>query len=389
MYQVLFFLSLSFFFNSCLYRNNLHSNYWKDYFSSQESLQNKDEKAYHRLFGSLSQTEESNLFQSKTTTAYSGNVKIRDNTYLPSFQNFYFKDKESQYSLHVRFSPRTLDTKEIYEIKRSANLQFSPYAVYDFIQWWKLLHENSLRENFSLKLQKSSTYKFLCNNFSCSIKPGSLSFLLSDSLQKNYPIFFSDLNKRLSMIDFEVPIFFNGQYHSRLFSTSNGIHYTFIDTQFKNPGLYENLKRISFKIRFTLRFLGMKIKVNNLRYTIFLHLQKDKEIISGHYTNYPEYSIEGRLFYLLPEKLVDIFIPGDMNSYLKDYFDLVCPVSPFGGNRFETKLIHNQTKTNLSFASYTYNLRQKFNPFRREKKEKDTHDFFGDWKKKLVEELEE
>jgi hypothetical protein len=100
--------------------------------------------------------------------------------------------------------------------------------------------------------------------------------------------------------------------------------------------IWKNPSRLNFVLDFSLKTFGLNFKVNQMQYIINYKKKGTNESLTGRFYGTPEYNLDGRFFYIIPQGFVDFFIPGNIEDYLNKGLTLIT-VGTDGksGNRFK------------------------------------------------------
>ena len=193
------------------------------------------------------------------------------------------------------------------------------------------------------------------------------------------------MSEALGKVKFKVKLFSKSQKVGEIYSEGKTIYTKVL--HFKK-GELQNLENMTLFFEIDMNVYGLRIQVQNLEYHIAMKHSEIEEVMTGKFPIYPKYKVSGRLFYILPPGLINIFIPQDIEAYLSDYFDLLTRSSDSEGANFTTKIKKEGNHVNVNFESYTEIFQKPFRPLAATKKEKrEGRDFYLDFRNKIVEYL--
>ena len=64
--------------------------------------------------------------------------------------------------------------------------------------------------------------------------------------------------------------------------------------------------------------MGLKLEIKNLTHNMNILINRKKIFFDGSFESLPEHKVSGRLLYIFPPTVVDVFIPGNIEEYLHD-----------------------------------------------------------------------
>jgi hypothetical protein len=235
------------------------------------------------------------------------------------------------------------------------------------------------------------TQKFLCKTFTCLLEETNerkiLSYEFSSATKKEYPEFYKKFAPRFDKLQFHATAVPDGNRDSTLLVENNKqkllIH---ISRKQKSQLAWANPKRIDIVLDFSIQAYGLNIKVDKLRYVLTYKKTKTSEILSGRFQGNPRSNIEGRFFYIIPQGVVDLFIPGDIESYFTKGLTLVTVgTSGKAGSRFVMHFSGKGEQARFRTDSHSESYRKKFSLFGSkreplpEPKSGDSNQFFNDF----------
>jgi hypothetical protein len=385
-------LLILFSMEACFVKNTTHSHFWDNFFSNQQLLIDKyaDTDLYPILFGSLQPEEEKFLFKKDDKLYLTGSVSKQNNPPTVKIDDKENPTENDDYFTKVEYTKSSFKGRNTYKMKRKTTFKYPTYTMKDFFHWLEVFSSSVNNEEQLAILDKSILYQFLCSEFKCQSELGDnyglLSFTLDERMKLQYKTFYLKLTDTLSKVKFKVKFFSKSQKIGEIYSEGKTI---FSKIHNFKKGDLQNLENLTLYFEVDLNFYGLKIQVQNLEYHLSMKYSEKEETMTGRFPIYPKYKITGRLFYILPPGLINMFIPQDIESYMSDYFDLITRSSDSEGANFTTrikKLESNQVHVN--FESYSEIFQKPFRPLASHKKEKrEGRDFYLDMRNKIVEDL--
>lgn len=377
---------------ACFVKNANHSSFWESFFSNQQLLIDKyaDTDLYPILFGSLRPEEEKLLYKKGDNLYLSGYVSRQGNNITPKIDNKEQPAANDEYFTNIEYAKSEFKGRPTYKIKRKTSFKYPTYTMKDFFHWLEVFSSSVNNEEQLSILDKSIVYQFLCSEFKCQSELADnhalLTFSLDERMKIQYKTFYLKLYETLSKVKFKVKFFSKSQKIGEFYSEGKSLYANILHLK---KGELDHLDNLYLYIEVDMNFYGLRIQVQNLEYHITVKHTESEEIMTGRFPIYPKYKVSGKLFYILPPGLINLFIPQDIESYMSDYFDLLTRSSDSQGANFTTrikKLENNQVSVN--FESYTEVFQKPFRPLASTKKEKrEGRDFYLDFRNKIVEDL--
>lgn len=382
------FLSLE----ACFVKNSTHSSFWENVFSNQQLLIDKyaDTDLYPILFGALKPEDEKFLFKKEETLYLTGYVSKKNNTVISKIDDKENPLSEDEYFTKVEYTKSSFKGRHTYKMKRKTIFKYPSYTMKDFFHWLEVFSSSINNEEQLTILDRSLLYQFLCAEFLCKSELGdnhaSLSFTLDARMKLQYKTFYNNLNDSLGKVKFKVKLFSKSQKIGEIYSEGKTIYAKIL--HFKK-GELQDLENLTLFIEMDLNIYGLRIQVQNLEYHLAMKFSEKEETMTGKFPIYPKYKVSGKLFYIIPPGLINIFIPQDIESYLSDYFDLLTRSADSEGANFTTKIKKLEgNQVHVNFESYSEIFQKPFRPLASHKKEKrEGRDFYLDFRNKIVEDL--
>lgn len=390
--QSILWLTMFFSLEACFVKSSTHSSFWDNFFSNQQLLIDRyaDTELYPILFGSLKPEEEKLLTKKDNKLYLSGYVTKQNNSLIPKIDDKENPSESDVYFTKVEYVKSEFKERPTYKIKRKTNFRYPTYTMKDFFHWLEVFSESINNDEQLAILDKSVVYQFLCSEFKCQseLETGSakLAFTLDDRMKAKYKTFYMSLSDTLSKLKFRMKVFSKSEKIGEIYSEGKTI---FTKILHLKKGQLHNIENLTLYFEIDLNFYGLRIHIENLEYHIHIKTIDTEETLSGKFPIYPKYKVSGRLFYILPPGLINIFIPQDIDAYMADFFDLLTRTGDSEGANFTTKIKKlDSNEVNVTFESYSEIFQKPFRPLasnRRQKRE--GRDFYLDLRNKIVEDL--
>ncbi|MEM7181712.1 MAG: hypothetical protein AAF518_12415 [Spirochaetota bacterium] len=379
--MVKYFLFLSIFiFHNCLTKNANHHTYWKEYFADQEKVKNRlSDIQYNALYGNLKPENEGKLKRDKKGLFLAVGIKNHNSLH------FYNKSSQDSLFLKTHFKKSYLKKDATYRIDRYSYIRSKAYTPEDFFLWLDSFKQ--VLQTEPKRLQSSHLYKFLCSQFRCSIantaKSTSLSLILHPRIAKRYKTFYEELKSRLEKLKFASYLYTKSGYYLSISNRSDRIILRFP----RNNSTATGSSYLSIHSNIFLSAYGLKISVKKLKYYISIRKKQANTYLFGYFPKVPDYSISGRLFYFLPKSVIDAFIPGDMDSYMKQYFTLLVRSKKRRGMSFSSQTTRKGDTVQVTYHSYLEKFQKPFRPFGERKSKREGRNFIADYRRHMVRDL--
>ena len=312
------------------------SAFWKDFYTFHDELRQSSFLGgeYNIIFKSLSPEKEAVLNKIPPNTLYlSGRVKKTNTGRVAEFSDLKEASEEDLLFAKTSYQLSNRKGKETYKIIRETKYSLPPLYASDILQWLAVFLENPE----SLNLDASSFYKYFCTYYECkrSSKNNlwSLKFHPGIKLNSLDPVHYNRTMKSLENTRFHIDVSNkeNGKF-LEIRSDNKDFIIEFVQGKKINP-----TGRFDLNIVFHIEYFGLKIDIKNLKYSLTHKQSKTEETLQGQYIGQPSLVISGNLWHILPPFLIDAFIPGNMEEYLNDYFDMLQNGNNGKGNYFEIK----------------------------------------------------
>lgn len=381
--RLLFLFLLNILFSNCLVYSPDGAKYIQNYIALNKSIQEEFRGSHipSILFGNLNPKDEELLNQVNEKEFYiSIDGRLKKDGW--KIQRTHKSSLQSNFQSKTNFSKTTWNGEELYVVHRKQSAQMGDLKPsISFLG----IAELSIKDPSS-----THTQKFLCRAFTCLLEETNekkiLSYEFSSATKDEYPEFYKKFAPRFNKLTFHATVIPDGSRDSSLIVEN--INQKLLIQFPRKPVSHKawtSPRRIDIILDFSIKAYGLHIKVDKLRYVLIHKKTKTSESLSGRFQGIPRSSIEGRFFYILPQGIVDIFIPGDIESYFTKGLTLAT-VGTTGnaGSRFTTYFSGTGKSARYRTDSYSESYRKKFSLFGSkrepppEPKSGDSNQFFND-----------
>lgn len=357
MRKILFLIIIYLTITNCLVKNSEAADYTRNFVSLNKSIleQFKDYDERQILYGNLNPNLENKLFKDSSDNLYlivngksinGRNMKLQIDS---------FEKKNSDYFLRIDYKKLTWNKENLYQIKRRQKVkigEFKPSIVWESLA--KIIQENP---------SNSLTQKKLCMTFECLVEETKdykiLSYEFTEKTKKAYPEFYEKYANRFDQLKFRTVVIPNGDYSIPIV-IENSNRKLILKFPKSGEDIWKNPRRLNFVLDFSLKTFGLTFNVQRMQYILNYNKNKNTETLSGQFYGTPEYNLDGRFFYIIPQGLVDFFIPGNIEEYLdKGLTLLTVGTDGKSGNRFKANYYGKGISAyyNLESSSETYQKR--------------------------------
>lgn len=370
------------------------SEFWKFFLSAQTALEedlNYDQRQI--LFGQLSPKTE-NL----THPLEDGSRILSAWQRQPgAWETGKFAPAKYFYKISAKFTPGEFQEDATYKVTRETeytSAYFSPESIFNY------LDAISSGKISIQSLQSTALGKFLCESFDCVFsesedKKGKIiQVTFSDATESLFPKFYEKNYKRLNQIDFSFQVLNLSSKTLPITISNNGATIRlFIPNS--PQGTWAKTKKVIFRNSFTIRSLGLTVKISNLDNLQEFSPTNTGYTLTGKYLEIPEYSVTGRFLYILPTGIIDFFIPSNIDQYFQDYFTLLVKGSDGnGGQRLFIKTTKSGNTMKVYFRQTSEILQKRFSLFPESSRTErsasaGTYEFGPAIRNKLIEDLED
>ncbi len=320
-------------FPGCRVHNPDAAEYWKNSIQLNEELEKELSKEFRILQGMLDPKEESELYPIDEENLYLAVEGYREvGKWKVSKVRSTSPDRE--FTSRTVFTKTSWEDEELYEVHRRQIARIG--YVSPSITW------EGIARLISKGPEGTSTQDFLCKSMDCSeeITPSgkTLSYTLSEKTKKTYPAFYKKFSKRLSILDFECKGIPDSNSRAAILVTNRNSTILIHLPPASFSRSWRNPRNLNFTLNLTIRSYGIILSIQDMKYILTYQRSGNTESLSGRFLGIPESKIEGRFFYIIPQGLVNLFIPSDIESYLKKGIQLITVGSDGKkGNRFTVR----------------------------------------------------
>ncbi|MCX7999625.1 MAG: hypothetical protein N3A69_11850, partial [Leptospiraceae bacterium] len=150
---------------------------------------------------------------------------------------------------------------------------------------------------------------------------------------KNLDKTFYDRFLKLLESKFEVQFLANGNQFLKIRNQNKSLEF-----QWSKTLISEYPQKILASINFYTKVYGLTIDIQNWIYELELGSAGRSSYLKGRFLNIPKYSLSGRLGYILPKQVLNLFIPENIDDYMKTFFELRLKGNRGKGNLWEVKI---------------------------------------------------
>ncbi len=340
-YVKIFVLIISYLFLNCK-RNVDHFDYWKNFFIFQDSIKKhlKNENKWEIANGNLNPQKEGKLEKTKTQKlALLWNILYWNTNSEFEIQNVELSHGEKHSTnfenyLLIEYTPSRFNKIETYLFKRV--LQYQSKSVYhttEFLNWIRFFQIQVNPERFFLN---SPLGNFLCNVFDCAFELNEKYFIQifkPNKELKNLDKSFYERITKLLKSKFEISFFENGNQFLKISSQNQNLQF-----EWGKLLISEYPNQIQIYINFYTKLYGLEIEIQNWLYEFEFRSAGRSSYLKGRFKNIPDYSLKGRLGYILPKQVLNFFIPENINEYMKTFFEMRLRGNNGKGNLWEINI---------------------------------------------------
>lgn len=234
----------------------------------------------------------------------------------------------------------------------------------------------------------TKTQEFLCRVFECEVQTtNTLTYKFTQKTKTIYPAFYQKFFRRLNSMEFTCKGIPDGNQEASIV-VSNQKEKIIIQlppNEFSKSWVNPNTILLTLNIK--IWGYGLTLKVQNLVYVLKFKKSNSIETLSGSFRGVPESKIEGRFFYVIPQGLINLFIPNNIETYLKNGIQLLTiGSSGLKGTEFTTVYGGEGKNSYYRYSGYSETYRKKFSLLGQRKLEEEEgtgnqkvffHDFFS------------
>lgn len=355
--QIILFL----FFSNCLVKNHEAARYTKNFNLLNQSIleQFEDYDLRQILYGNLNPKLENQLFKDGSDNLYIVmNGKFLNNSQL-LLQTSSQEKKDSDYLLRIEYKKIKWNEEDLYQVKRKQTNRMGDFKPSIFWENLSRMIEQDIKTSF--------TQQQLCKSFKCLVEETKdfkiLTYEFDEKTKTEYPEFYEKYATRFDLLKFKTLIIPNGNYSTPII-VENDKRKLIIKLPRNGSMIWKNPSRLNFVLDFTLKTYGLTFKVNQMQYIINYKKEGSTEYLSGRFFGIPEYNLDGRFFYIIPQGLVDFFIPGNIEEYLDKGLTLVTVGSDGkSGSHFHAKYFGKGKSAYFTNESYSEVYQKRFSLF--------------------------
>lgn len=364
-------------FSGCLVYSPKGGEYWSNWLDLNQAMRDqfRGTNDLSILYGSLNPEDEDRLFKISDKKFYLGisAKKQGGGSRWGGRSNAWLVRKSTKTDPKAEFRSKTTYTHtqsgkyELYEVARKEYGKLGDYKPsLTFMGISKIISEN---------IQSTESQRFLCKAFTCNESksniPGKVktySYTFSSLTKARYPAFYEKFGDRLEKLTFRAVSSPDGKNKSSIVVENRG-KTILVHLPPKGQGKdWISPKSVVTNLDFSIRSYGLHFEVKNLIHNTRFKKTKLKgvprEEIQFFFGKLPNYKIEGRFLYVIPQGLINFFIPEDIDSYIGRAIELVT-VGSNGkkGNRITIKYIGEGKNAFYETRAYSEIHRKKFSLF--------------------------
>jgi hypothetical protein len=373
---------------NCTMKTSSHYEYWNLFFSTHHEIKNASFMGgeYDILFGGLRPEKEPIMQKDSNGDLFMSVAVVKRGEKLNTNLNASsYPEKDDILHIHSTYSLKDFKGKETYVLKRVSHFSGKEYSILNFIAWYYSILESTpeLKE-----LQKSKAFNLFCKYYNCTVENSetglTFSFIPNLKLKEVDPAQYSRLRKFLDLATIDLKIAApSGELILHL--SNDKKNYILSIPQIK---IRESLGNFQIMTSVFLDYYGLKINLSEIGYSISIEKNQNLVITKGYYNKYPKINISGKLWHILPPGVLDLLIPGNMNEYFKDYFDMVYKGSTGKGNHISIISNINQNNVDMVTTNQSEIYRKPFRLFGNpSKQDKQVSIFNSEFEKAILEDL--
>lgn len=379
------------FFTVACQKNSEHWEYWKNFFDFQDGIKKnlQSEKKWQIANGNLDSQNENLLQKTKTQNlallwnVVYANSKFQTKTISLTDAEEYPTNLENY--LLVEYTPSIFHTTETYIFKRT--LQYQSQSIYhttEFLDWIRFFQTHP---DPNTLLLDSSLGNFLCQTFDCSFNSNEKSFIQifkpNQALKKLDKSFYKRITKLLNS-KFEINFLENSNQFLKVSNQNQSLKF-----EWNKTPISQYPHKIQMQINFYTKFYGLEIQIQNWIYELEFGITGQSSYLKGRFKNIPQYSLKGRLGYILPKQVLNFFIPENIDEYMKTLFEMRLQGNKGKGNLWEINIKPHFKYYRITSVIESESPRKVFRFWSSENKQESQEIFEETFKKKLLESLNE
>lgn len=390
-------LLITFGFHHCLHKNLDQYQFWTGYDHLQKSIKAtaKNEVYLAALAGSLSDENESQLFKNADGFPIVTLTGRKDQNQNWTMRWNELDPKQYDYYANVTFTPKSWEEKEIYAVERKIIHKLNGYQPKDFFQWLNefalVVNDHNAYQNLK---SSSKNLQFLCSVMACHITETAewhtLEFTINETTKAKFPGFYQRSGSRLEKSKLNITIWDKTNPTHRLKITNQGKTLIFHFPVNPPKDYFLSPKEIHFLGDIEIRSFGITVKIDNLEYRLKTILETNSDTLHGNFIRIGKKEINGNFFYVIPQGLVNFFIPGNMDEYFDEFFTLLIQgTQGKGGSQIHAKFQRTKQGQVNTITTYNEIKRKKFSLFGNDDSQKSSNDFdfFTAWEEAMLGDL--
>ncbi len=311
------------------------------------------------LSGNLNPKLENKLFQNA-----SGNLYVIINGKFQRNSDFHltkdsFERNDSDFILNIEYTKLKWEKENLYKVKRNQFLKKGVLKPSIFFQ--------NISKIIRLNPKDSLTQIQLCKVTLCTLEELNnnklLTYEFNEATNNQYPEFFNKFAPRFDHLNFQLTAIADNDSAKPILIENQKRKISF-SLPLDGEQIWKSPKKIELFLDFSLKTYGVTFRVKDMRYILNHKVLINGETLTGKFVGTPHHTLDGRFFYVIPQGVVDFFIPGNIEEYIKKGLILVT-VGTDGksGNRFKAKYIGTGNSAYLQTESQSEIFQKRFSLF--------------------------
>ncbi|TGK21137.1 hypothetical protein EHO61_04600 [Leptospira fluminis] len=377
----------------CVHKNKTSADYFEKYFQYQEVIQKdfKEGPVRRILYGNPEASDEKEFAEKGDLLVLGMRLTKEQDFFRPNLSDSPPElTVSSPYTVYVEAKKQHFREEPTYKIRRVTQMISPELSVIDLMPHLESFLEHVRNPSVPPLETFSSLQRFLCSNMECDLQRRKdsilLSYTLSERMKKNFPLAYEKFSKRLEQSAFRLQVFQPGGFSEgwEIYNEGKTIR---LEIPHSPKGYWSRPHSLHCRFYLFLRVFGLKIDIRGLGYTLHFARNGKTDTVTGKFSKIPETKIGGRFLSIFPPGFVNIFIPGNMEQYFENYFELLVNGSDGkGGSRFVSSTRRAGHKTTVTLTTESEILRERFLPFRG-KDEDDSPSFVSEFEKAVVQDI--
>lgn len=391
------YIALTLFNGNCLNPSAEQYRFWKTYDALQTSIQKSAPSPVliRALYGGFPEENE-NLLKKDEFGSYEISLGAKTNSQSQWEVEWNPEPGKSfPYESKTTYTPISWGEKSLYQVERKLKSNWSGFYPSDFFNWLSGFQTILIDSKAFDKLSASSNnLQFLCETFICERKQNEVfttfSITFSENTKSKFPGFYKKTGGALEKTKLDITILNleNPKEIIKIVNIDKTLIFQFptesFSKFFKEPSNIEIISQIEINA------YGVRVLIERLVYRLSLQKKDSTEILKGRFVSVKSQEITGRFLYFIPTGVIDFFIPGNLNEYLKDALTLlVYGTQGKGGNHFQASYQKTKSGQLNSIQSYAEIQRKRFSLFGANNSEEDKGNFmfFSAWEEAMIKDL--